>query len=131
MGKILTENNLDTETADAIIDFAFITTKRRKNMINKNSTAKVELEDYVLPEEKPTIVKNKEESKQTDNDLSMTISSLKILATQNNTDLLSLILNQNSERIISHLEEKGNTQFANFLKNFIKIDKKTTPIREL
>ena len=100
-------------------------------MINKNSTAKVELEDYVLPEEKPTIVKNKEESKQTDNDLSMTISSLKILATQNNTDLLSLILNQNSERIISHLEEKVNTQFENFLKNFINIDQKTTPIREL
>ena len=51
------------------------------------------------------------------NDLSMTISSLKILATQNNTDLLSLILNQNSERIISHLEATAKSSFDLILSN--------------
>lgn len=92
--------------------------KKKENVLN------IELEDFVLPEA-PTTKENQENS-----DISTTIHSLKILVNQNNTDLLSLVLNQNPKRIISHLEENGKTEFANFLKNFINVENPTT-IREL
>lgn len=49
-----------------------------------------------------------------------TISALQVLATQRNTKLLSFMLNHNNdtEELLSYLNETDRTPFANFLGHF-------------
>lgn len=94
---------------------------KKENMV-------AEFEDFKLSED------NKQNenfsNSQKESSMNSTISALRELANQENTGLLSFMVNNNFDhRIFSHLEETGNKSFANFLKQFLDSDKKAT--REL
>ena len=93
----------------------------------KKETMIAEFEDFQLTEENG---QNENFSENGDRDMNLTISALRELANQENTGLLSFMVNNNfNHEIFSHLEETGNNSFANFLRRFLKSDKKAT--REL
>lgn len=93
----------------------------------KKETMVAEFEDFQLPEENG---QNENFSENGDRDMNLTISALRELANQENTGLLSFMVNNNfNHEIFSHLEETGNKSFANFLRRFLNSDKKAT--REL
>ncbi len=96
----------------------------------KKETMVAEFEDFQLPEENKqneNFSKNQKES-----NMDLTISALRELANQENTGLLSFMVNNNFDHeIFSHLEETGNKSFANFLKRFLNNNKKAKATREL